>query len=53
MTSCTKKDLDKDFIVIGILQTASLAEWTACLTTDHEVASSIPSTSTILKVDQV
>ena len=31
--------------------TVPLAEWSACLTTNHEVASSIPGTSTILKVD--
>ena len=32
-------------------RTASLVEWSACLTTDHEVAGSIPGTSTNFNVD--
>ena len=31
------------------VRTASLVYWSACVTTDHEVASSIPSTSTNFK----
>ena len=31
--------------------TAQLAEWSACLTANHEVADSIPGISTIFKVD--
>ena len=31
--------------------TASLAQWSACLTINHEVAGLIPGTSTILNVD--
>ena len=33
--------------------TASFVEWSACLTTNQEVASSIPGTSTSLKVEQI
>ena len=32
-------------------ETGSLAECSGCLTTSHEVAGSIPGTSTILNVD--
>ena len=31
--------------------TASLAEWSACLTTNQDVSDSIPGISTILKMD--
>ena len=39
------------FITTSWIQTASLAQWSACLTTNQEVAGLIPGTSTILKID--
>ena len=38
-------------IIIIIIMTGWSDEWSGCLTTNHEVAVSIPDTSTILKVD--
>ena len=45
------KTSDHAFIIINIIiiMTASLVQWLACLTTDHEVAGSIPGTSTNFK----
>ena len=37
--------------IIIIIMTASLVQWSACLNTDHEVAGSIPDTSTILSMN--
>ena len=53
--------LDSKLIVGGIFYltqvyfgaTASLTEWSACLTTNQELVGSIPGTAAILKADKV
>ena len=37
------------YLAIKVNLTSSLVKWLACLTTDHEVAGSIPGTSTHFK----